>query len=291
MQNEWSDPAMNLATNTRVAALPDGSTIGCVEVWMEAPYVSHWLWGRVDPAWRRRGAGTALMRWAEARVREQIDSAPHGARVTITAASPGDHQPTNDLLRDLGFVVVRAALTMERALDAAPPAPDWPEGVSVATMQPGQELEVFRAADESFADHHGHVDVPVEQGFPIWRHRMTMRPDFDPSLWFVAWSGGEIAGVALCFPARGGDDSLGWVSTLGVRRPWRRRGLGKALLFHAFGELRRRGRARVGLGVDAQSLTGATRLYEAAGMRAVDRWISFEKQLRDGHDLVTRELS
>jgi GNAT superfamily N-acetyltransferase len=78
---------------------------------------------------------------------------------------------------------------------------------------------------------------------------------------------------------------------LGVRRPWRKRGLGLALLYHAFGELRRRGCARVGLGVDGQSLTGATRLYEKAGMRAVTRSITFEKELRPGHDLATRTVS
>jgi ribosomal protein S18 acetylase RimI-like enzyme len=61
----------------------------------------------------------------------------------------------------------------------------------------------------------------------------------------------------------------------GVRRPWRRRGLGLALLRRAFGEFQRRGERLVQLGVDAASPTGATRLYERVGMRTIttlDDW-------------------
>jgi GNAT superfamily N-acetyltransferase len=288
---EWRDPTLDLATNTRVAELPGGTIAGCVEVWSSAPFVSHWLWACVDPALRGSGIGTAMMEWAEARARETIGLAPAGARVTTIAASIGMHQPTTDLLRDRGFEAIRSALTMERALDAGMPAPAWPAGIEVYPMRPGQERAVYRAVDESFQDHWGHLHVPEDEGFPIWLHRMADRPAFDPSLWFVAVEADEIAGVALCFPERGGDQALGWVSTLGVRRPWRKRGLGLALLYHAFGELRRRGCARVGLGVDGQSLTGATRLYEKAGMRAVTRSITFEKELRPGHDLATRTVS
>jgi ribosomal protein S18 acetylase RimI-like enzyme len=69
------------------------------------------------------------------------------------------------------------------------------------------------------------------------------------------------------------------VRLLGVRRPWRRRGLGRALLLHAFGEFRRRGFSRSALGVDAESLTGANRLYERAGMHVAARFDIYEKVL------------
>jgi ribosomal protein S18 acetylase RimI-like enzyme len=80
---------------------------------------------------------------------------------------------------------------------------------------------------------------------------------------------------------------MGWVNSLGVRRPWRRKGVAEALLYHAFAELRRRGRTGVSLGVDASSLTGATRLYEKVGMREIRQTIFFEKELRPGADLAT----
>jgi mycothiol synthase len=86
------------------------------------------------------------------------------------------------------------------------------------------------------------------------------------------------------------DPDLGYVNTLGVVRPWRRRGIGLALLHHAFGELGGRGKKRVGLGVDGSSLTGAVRLYEQAGMHVERRRILYEKELRPGVDLTTQSL-
>ncbi|MCX6049182.1 MAG: GNAT family N-acetyltransferase, partial [Chloroflexi bacterium] len=83
---------------------------------------------------------------------------------------------------------------------------------------------------------------------------------------------------------------MAWVSDLGVRRPWRRQGLALALLHHAFGEFYRRGIKKVGLGVDASSLTGATKLYEKAGMSVFRQHDSYEKELRSGKDLVTQMI-
>ena len=68
---------------------------------------------------------------------------------------------------------------------------------------------------------------------------------------------------------------------LGVRRAWRRQGLGEALLLHAFAEFRRRDITRGTLGVDASSATGATRLYERAGMSVYRDTIFLERQVRD----------
>ena len=82
---------------------------------------------------------------------------------------------------------------------------------------------------------------------------------FDPALWFIAEESGEPAGICLCRPEWGADRTLGWVNVVGVRRPWRRQGLGLALLLHAFGELYQRGIERVGLGVHGENPTGAPR--------------------------------
>ena len=109
----------------------------------------------------------------------------------------------------------------------------------------------------------------------------------DLSLWFVAEDDGEVAGIALCKPFDG-EEGLGWVRVLGVRRSWRRQGLGRALLLHLFGEFHRRGFHGVGLGVDAESLTGAHRLYESAGMRVYRRYDVYEKALSGSSEAVSR---
>jgi len=125
---------------------------------------------------------------------------------------------------------------------------------------------VFDAVMEAFEDHWGEASMT----FDDWRHREL--ESFDPSLWFVGVDGEEVAGFALCEPDRARAGEIGVVGELGVRRPWRRRGLGLALLRMAFRAFADRGIRIVELGVDSDSLTGATRLYQRAGMRPVMSW-------------------
>jgi ribosomal protein S18 acetylase RimI-like enzyme len=85
---------------------------------------------------------------------------------------------------------------------------------------------------------------------------------------------------------------MGWVDGLCVRRPWRKRGLGLALLLHSYGMFHERGKLRVGLGVDAENITGALRLYEKAGMHSDPNrtYVVYEKELRSGIDLRTNKV-
>jgi ribosomal protein S18 acetylase RimI-like enzyme len=133
---------------------------------------------------------------------------------------------------------------------------------------------VYRADQEAFQDHWGHTPISLEE----WKHFVIERDDLDPNLYFIAWGGDQIAGYALCRYRMGN----GWVGVLGVRRPWRKRGLGLALLTHAFGVFFQRGTPIIRLGVDAGSPTGATRLYKKAGMVAAAEYVSYEKELRSG---------
>jgi mycothiol synthase len=290
-RNAWSDPGIDLAADTRIAQTLDGAIVGCIEVWNTPPYTFCWIWALVHPAFRGQGIGTALMDWAEQRSQVALDRAPAGARIVLDAGAMSTDLPATELFADRGFVATRNSFTMERDLDDQLPAPIWPAGIRVRTMQPGEELAVYRAENEAFRDHWGHVEAPEEVTYPLWRHHALEDPAHDPSLWFLAMDGNEIAGLARCTSFKIGDPNMGYVNTLSVRRPWRRQGLAEALLYHSFAELRRRGRTRVGLGVDASSLTGATRLYEKVGMRAVRHFTLFEKELRAGVELATQALS
>jgi mycothiol synthase len=91
--------------------------------------------------------------------------------------------------------------------------------------------------------------------------------------------GDDIAGGVICERFTSEEPDCGWVDDVAVRRPWRRRGVALALLLHAFGELFGRGIRKAALTVDSDSPTGATVLYERAGMR-VDRSIDvFGKEI------------
>jgi ribosomal protein S18 acetylase RimI-like enzyme len=116
-----------------------------------------------------------------------------------------------------------------------------------------------------------------EEPFDAWRARLLGHADFDPDLWLIAWADDEAAGALIAYDH--GD--LGWVKGLGVRRPWRRRGLGTALLAHALTEFHERGQSRVDLGVDAEGATRPLRLYERAGMQATSAYELYVRSLGD----------
>lgn len=242
--------------------------------------------GYVYPTQHERGIGTALIHLCETRAREMIDSAPKGARVSIGFGANGLNEEAGALFAHEGYGPIRNFYRMRIDLTEAPAAPVWPEGVTLRTLKTGEEeladqRAVFDAVEEAFADHWGHVPRTFEN----WIERVN-REDFDPTLWFIAEEEGQIAGFSLCRLSV----EQGWLNTLGVRRPWRTRGLGMALLLHTFGEFYHRGMPTVVLGVDAQNLTGALRLYERAGMYVSMRFTTYEKELRAGEELATQTL-
>ncbi|MBZ0310602.1 MAG: GNAT family N-acetyltransferase, partial [Anaerolineae bacterium] len=177
--------------------------------------------------------------------------------------------------------------------DSAPPFQKMPDGISLRTHRHPQDLSLtYQATRDSFQDHFGYVEEPFEQGLERWRHYVEGDEQFDESLWFLAIddSTGAIAGISLCRLEAHHASEQGWVSTLGVCRPYRRRGLGLALLQHSFAELWNRGKQKVSLGVDASSLTGATRLYERAGMHVDRQMTQYEKELRPGVEISTTSV-
>ena len=187
-----------------------------------------------------------------------------------------EHELGN-LVASRGYRTIRGSWTMEIELGLeAPSEPVIPDGIEIRPYRhPEDEQRVYEATQEAFADHWEFHPVSIEN----WREFNVKANNFEPDLWLVAWDGEEVAGAALNYPERSGDPGHGWVGTLGVRRAWRRRGLGEALLRRSFKELHARGLRKVRLSVDAENLTGATRLYERAGMKVLRRSNTWERTL------------
>jgi mycothiol synthase len=287
----WEDPGFDFTRNCRVAVSAEGAIVAYASVYCATPYVRNFLNVCVPPSQRGRGLGTLLTDWGEQRVRECLPQAPADARVTIQCGADSTATPAQTFLRDRSYSHIRSFYQMQIEMDSPPPAPVWPAGISVRSMIPNQEEEaVYRADVDAFRDHWGFVEQPFEEEFPRWLYYTRQHPSYDPTFYWLALDGEEIAGISLCVPKDPEYPDMAWVNTLGVRRPWRRRGLGLALLHHSFGEFYRRGITRVGLGVDASSLTGATRLYEKAGMHVFRQFDAYEQELRPGRDLATQHV-
>jgi mycothiol synthase len=201
---------------------------------------------------------------------------PTRRRVLIHAGALADEPRVSALLSSRGYREVRR-FELRRVDFASEPAPPTDvEGISVRGFRPGEARQLDEAHVEAFADHWGEGEETYED----FRHHLLDAPEYDAGLWFVAWDGEELAGYVGAHEKSRGDPSRGYIALLGVRRPYRRRGLGEALLLDAFGALYARGRRGADLHVDADSTTGATRRYAKVGMTAHPRFATWEKELR-----------
>jgi mycothiol synthase len=220
--------------------------------------------GFVHPERMGLGLGGFLLDWLEA------EAARRDRPVVRTAALAADAS-AKALVAGVGYVPVRHFYRMLIDLDEPPPDPAWPAGFAVSTFAPGEEAILHAVTEEAFADHWGHDPRSLDD----WQRTVFSRDWWDPSLVYLVRSGEEVVAAEISALRFG----MGWIGTLGTRKRWRGRGLGRALLVTAFAELYRRGEPRIGLAVDAGNETGATQLYESAGMRVVSQADIYEKRV------------
>jgi mycothiol synthase len=263
LQDEWSD--IDLEQNARVVR--DGDRIvgyGVVRVGRE-------LWrgeGYVHPDALGRGIGRLIATGLEK------DAARRRARRIQNAVLEAD-SAARRLLESLGYRPVRVFRELRIELEAPPPVSQWPDGLRIVPFDPERDALKFHAAgQEAFADHWDHTPRDVES----WSKSHLGSARFDPTLWCVVRAGDEIVAGTICTGETYGG---GWIHALFTRRPWRKQGVGAALLGDALGRFWERGEHSVGLGVDAASDTGAFRLYQRAGMAPVLGWAVYEKELGD----------
>jgi len=241
----------------------DGRLVG--GGWFELHHPLCFFVGVVADGEKGRGLGAMLVGLGDARA---VESGADRVHTWTMAADPA----AAALFESRGYREVRRFYDMAIELDGPVPEPALPDGLALETFREEDARAFHDALDEAFQDHWEHHPRSFEEW---WDEKRAMH-DYDPTLWFVVRDGDEIAATVRNDPERNGG---GYVGALGVRRPWRGRGLGKALLRHSFAEFVRRGQTRVTLGVDADSPTGATKLYESVGMHVELESVVFERSL------------
>lgn len=223
----------------------------------------------VDPAWQRRGIGRAMLHHFGRRA--SAIAATHDIDRPRTLQTWGyDRNVGNrELLESEGYTVVRRFVQMVRPTLDAIEVPPMPAGLELRPGHADQARAVFLADVDAFRDHWGSLD-DSDVSFARW----SEQPSTDPSLWVVAWDGDEIAGAVLNLisPEENEEHGYlrGWLDSVFVRRPWRKRGLAKALIGRSLVLLRERGMTSAALGVDVDNVNRALDLYTGAGFE-VDR--------------------
>src|SRR5579859_1353457 len=248
--------------------------------------VIYMLSGFVSPGWRRRGIGRELLRRGERRLRQvaaghlSAGARPQGGGRYYSTFTPASRVGKVALFQSEGYEPVRHFYTMLRTgLEHLPEAP-LPAGLELRPALPEHWRAIWDANEEAFRDHWSPM-VMTEEDYQRW----LQDEDFDPSLWQIAWdtATNQVAGVSLNVVHHAANAALGqqrgWVDNFSVRRPWRQRGLGRALLLRSLRVMRERGQTEVALGVDAQNPTGALRLYEGVGFKRIDHAMVLAKPM------------
>ena len=271
---DWS--TLDLASDT-VVILDDADHIAAHASLVNRQHAVIVIYPEVDPSHEKRGLGSALIGWGEAQAHLHMVQADPRHRVVARHYPNRANSEALHLLNRHGYAEERDINVMEIALPA-PTSMDRaaPDHIKIEAFRPGiDDHQAFDAMEDAFRDIWGRPPGTFDRF-----QRMLHAETFDPGLMLIAWDGDQIAGQAWSTIT----DGEAWTNAVGVRRPWRRRGIGQALLAQSFAAQAARGATRSGLSVDSQSATGAPRLYLRAGMRLQRTHVLMDRELRPGID-------
>ena len=259
-----------------------GETVGYGRGWWYREpdgTVLHDLAGHVAPVWRRRGIGRAILRWSEERQRKVASEQTEAGRHLFQVETQDSEQDTAELLLGEGYAIARRWYQMTRSLAGEIPDAPLPDGLEVRPVTPDQYLQIWEADIEAFRDQWGFAE-PSAAAYEKWlQDPIAMMPE----LWQIAWDGDQVAGQVRSFINHKENAEQGrlrgYTEDITVRRPWRRRGLARALILRSLRILKEKGMTEAALGVDTENISGALRVYERCGFHPAHSGAIYRKPI------------
>lgn len=255
--------------------------IGFSRVWWDLESNGEYgytLIGLILPSWRRKGIGTSMLRYNEERLREIAADHPSESPKFLQSWATEKEVALIKLMEKENYQPIRYFYEMIRPISTQIPETGMPDGLVVRQVKEEEYRKVFAANDEGFRDHWGHVPLTENR-----IQRFMDSPRFNPEIWKVAWDGDEVAGMVLNFVDEKENEEFnrkrGYTEEIVVRRPYRKRGLAKSLIALSITMFRDMGMEETAMGVDADNLSGALKLYEYMGYQARKRTIVFRKPM------------
>ncbi len=240
--------------------------------------IDGFLWFRVHPTARGGDLEQQVIAWAQERLREVGQE--RNVSVKLRSGSHADKPERIALLESCGFTAERYFFSMARSLNEPIPEPQLPEGFTLRHRRGDEEAEAWvEMYNQSFIDHWNHHELTVERVL-----HESQYPYYKPELDLIAVAAdGTFAAFCYCKinseKNQRNKCSEGWIITLGTRRGFRQRGLGRAMLLAGMQQLKAQGIQTAKLDVDADNPHGAGRLYESVGFCKLQTMISFVKDV------------
>jgi ribosomal protein S18 acetylase RimI-like enzyme len=238
--------------------------------------------GWVIPAWRRKGIGTAILKFIEHRGREIAADHPEDSKKYYQNDHNDQRGDVAHLLKKNGYKEVRWGYEMTRPIDKPLPEVSLPEELEVRPVPKNRYRDLFGAHNEAFRDHWGHVEATEED-----YQRFLSEPTFNSSLWKVAWDQDQVAGMVLNFVNEEENNEYqrkrGYTEDISVSLPYRRQGIARCLLVMSIKMFQEMGMEETALSVDVQNPNHALSLYEGVGYKVNKKSITYRKPLT-GHE-------
>lgn len=229
------------------------------------------------PEWRGKGIEQAMIQWCERRLSRIAEEHPQDSKRFYQTYSNAFKLEYNAILGSLGYVPARYFFEMSRPLEDIPEV-KLPEGITTRPVQEDEWEAVWKASIQAFQDHWGYSE-PTGEDYKAYKNSKY----FQPELWQVAWDGDEIVSSVMNYIDQDYNQKFsrrrGWTEEITTRKPWRRRGIARALIVRSMHMHKAKGMTEVGLGVDTHNPTGALDLYRSLGYQEDKTWITFRKEM------------
>lgn len=260
-------------SKNQILVVRDGSVVGYATIrwWQERD--DTWLYlhrGYLVPEHRDQGIGSAMLRWAEERIRQLADRHGTVRTAVIGANAMLSERDSTALLLAAGYRRVFSLVELELGdLRQVPePGGELPAGIRTGPIGTSH----YRAAWKTV------VDSYTDTGFTQKWSFQDFVDTADPACWRAAWNGQDMVGVALC-SIRSHDRTMGEVEELSVRTDQRRLGIGRILLLDGLRSLREQGATTARLYTGTANPHRSYDLYESVGFRRQNEYVRYRKPL------------
>lgn len=269
---ELTGPEVDLDSGS-VAILSDDQLLAFGYLQMSPPAAEWKAWQNagVHPDHTGAGLGRRILRGLEDRAAAIRDRDAPGRPGRLQVWLDDQRLRTAALVQTAGYQTWRHFFRMRCDLGSPIVAAPVPSGVAIRRYTAADDDGVRLVSNESFADHWGSTPMDSER----WRAAFASSAAFRPEHSWIALVDGEPVAFVLAIEHVAETElngyPTGYLSRVGTARRVRGRGIASALLSATLTGMMEAGYRYAELGVDADSPTGAGRIYERAGFSTFAR--------------------